>query len=83
MSELCFSGHKIDVKDATPFYTPQASYMYIPHVRSIELALHSEYKHPSSRERARQGALQYDVDLVYDTYWKPVLADIEKSINEK
>jgi glycosyltransferase involved in cell wall biosynthesis len=80
MSELCFSGRKIDVNDAEPFYTPQATYMYIPHVRAIELALGAEYLRPSSREKARQGALAYDVDIVYDQYWKPVLADIESGL---
>ncbi len=80
MSELCFSGHKIDIKDSTPFYTPQAACMYIPHVRAIELALGSEYLHPSSRKKALAGALEYDVDLVYEKYWKPVLADIEAGL---
>ncbi len=80
MSELCFSGHKIDVNDATPFYTPQAAYMYMPKVEAIERKLSLEYMKPSSKEKAREGALQYDADLVYSQYWHPVLADIEKSL---
>jgi glycosyltransferase involved in cell wall biosynthesis len=80
MSELCFSGHKVDVKDSFPFYTPQGSYMFLPKVEAIERKLHLEKAHPSSREKARQGALEYDMDLVYEKYWKPVLADIEKSL---
>ena len=83
MSELCFSGHKVDVKDATPFYTPQAAYMYLPKVEAIERKLNLEYRYPSSREKAAKGALEYDADRVYSEFWKPVLADIEKSINEK
>jgi len=80
MSELCFSGHKIDINDATPFYTPQAAYMYMPKVEAIERKLSLEYMKPSSKEKAREGALQYDADLVYSQYWHPVLADIEKSL---
>lgn len=80
MSELCFSGHKIDKKDAFPFYTPQAAYMYLPKVEAIERKLQLEKAHPSSREKAREGALEYDADLVYEKYWKPVLAEIEESL---
>ncbi len=80
MSELCFSGHKIDVSDAFPFYTPQAAYQYLPSVKAIERKLQLEKAHPSSREKARNGALEYDADLVYERDWKPVLADIEKSL---
>lgn len=80
MSELCFSGHKVDKADAFPFYTPQAAYMYLPKVEAIERKLNLEYRHPSSRERAREGALQYDADLVYQKWWKPVLADIEAGL---
>jgi glycosyltransferase involved in cell wall biosynthesis len=80
MGELCFSGHKIDIKDATPFYTAQAAYMYLPKVEAIERKLNLEYLHPSSREKARAGALEYDADKVYTEYWRPVLADIEKSL---
>jgi glycosyltransferase involved in cell wall biosynthesis len=80
MSELCFSGHKIDVSDATPFYTPQAAYMYLPKVEAIERKMSLEYMHPSNRDKARKCALEYDVDLVYEKFWKPTLADIEKSL---
>jgi glycosyltransferase involved in cell wall biosynthesis len=80
MSELCFSGQKVDIQDSTPFYTPQASYMYIPHVKAIERKMHLEYKNPSSKEKALAGALKYDADLVYKDYWKPVLKDIERGL---
>jgi glycosyltransferase involved in cell wall biosynthesis len=80
MSELCFSGHKVDIKDSTPFYTPQGSFMYTPHIEAIERKLELEYMKPSSRKKALAGAIEYDADLVYEKYWKPVLADIEKSL---
>jgi glycosyltransferase involved in cell wall biosynthesis len=80
MSELCFSGHKIDVADTHPFYTAQGAYQYFPDVKAIERKLQLEKAHPSSREKARKGALEYDADLVYERDWKPVLKDIEESL---
>lgn len=77
MSELCFSGQLIDKKDTFPFYTSQNAYQFMPKVEAIERKLHLEYLHPSSREKARKGALDYDVNLVYQRDWKPALADIE------
>jgi len=80
MSELCFSGHKIDFADATSFYTPQGSYQYIPKIEAIERKMNLEYLHPSSREKALKGALEYDADLVYSKYWQPVLKEIEAGL---
>jgi len=54
--------------------------MYIPHVEAILRKLELEYMNPSSRKKALKGALEYDADIVYEKYWKPVLADIEKSL---
>ena len=82
MSELCFSGHKIDKKDAFPFYTNYNAYQFMPKVEAIERKLHVEYLHPSSREKARRGALAYDADLVYEKYWRPTLKEIEESLDE-
>lgn len=80
MSELCFSGHKIDIKDAFPFYTKQAAYQYLPRVEAIERKMELEYMHPSSRKKAVERAQEYDADVVYEKYWKPVMADIEESL---
>jgi len=37
---------------------------------------------PSSRTKAREGALAYDADLVTEKYWKPVLEDIQINLKE-
>jgi glycosyltransferase involved in cell wall biosynthesis len=78
--ELCFSGRTIDKADADPFYTPHANFQFKPRIRAIEIALEAEYKKPSSREKARSGALAYDVDTVTNEYWKPVMQEIEESL---
>jgi hypothetical protein len=39
-----------------------------------------EYRKPSSKEKARKGALEYDADLVTEKYWKPTLEDISETL---
>jgi len=80
MSELCFSGRKVGKADSHPFYTTLASYQYLPRIEGITSLLIEEYKHPSDKKKAREGALAYDADLVTERYWKPVLEDIEEGI---
>jgi len=82
MGELCFSGHKIDKLKAAPFYTALGAFQFLPRFEDIGLALIEEYEHPSSREKAREGALAYDADLVAETYWKPVLEDIQTQLEQ-
>jgi len=80
MGELCFSGQKIDKAKAAPFYNPLGTYQFTPRFEDIGLALIEEYRNPSSKEKARAGALEYDADLVTEKYWKPVLEDIESTL---
>jgi glycosyltransferase involved in cell wall biosynthesis len=83
MSELCFSGWKVSKKEAHPFYTPLASYQWIPNVEAIADRLESAYRMAGNedyRKRARDGALAYDADKITQKYWKPVLAEIEESV---
>jgi glycosyltransferase involved in cell wall biosynthesis len=83
MPELLYSGHIIDRKDAEAEWTGIASYNFRPHVRAIELALEAEYKKPSPRDRARKGMVEnYDVELVVEKHWGPVLATIETKLAE-
>jgi glycosyltransferase involved in cell wall biosynthesis len=79
-SELCFSGQKIDKRDADAIYTPGMAYQFKPRIRAIEIALESEHKKPSSRERARKGALAYDVETVFDNYMLPVMKRYDDEI---
>ena len=84
MSEMCFSGWKVDKKDTIPFWTPLASYQFIPKVGAIVERLEAAYRargDSSYRERARSGAVKYDADKVTEKYWKPVLAEIEADVN--
>jgi len=84
MGELCFSGWKIPQKGgADKWWTPLASYQYVPRVKAIEQMLELAYKHARSSQLsaiARAGALQYDADLITKDYWLPVLTDIERKI---
>ncbi len=80
MSELCFSGIAIPQSKADPFWTPLAAYQFQPRWGPIWSALEEEYKHPSSGEKARKGALAYDADTVTEKYWRPALEEIEESV---
>lgn len=84
MGELCFSGWKVARSDAEPYWTPLASYQFIPHVEAITERLKAAYRvagNESWRKRAREGALAYDADTVTEQYWKPVLAEIAADID--
>jgi glycosyltransferase involved in cell wall biosynthesis len=84
MGELCFAGHKIDKKDAHRTYSPLAEMIFRPEPRAVEIALHDEFKHPSSGERAaRMAKEEYDADFVFENNWKPALAEIQKGIEER
>jgi glycosyltransferase involved in cell wall biosynthesis len=79
MSELCFSGWKVDKKDAVPFWTPLASYQFMPKYEAILDKLEASYEmrgNKDYRSRARDGALAYDADKITEKYWKPVLETI-------
>lgn len=84
MGELCFGGWKVASSDAEPYWTPLASYQFIPRVGPIADLLRQAYRKAGNveiRKRARDGALAYDADLVTEQYWKPVLAEIEADID--
>lgn len=83
MPEITFSGWKVLKSEAQPWWTPQASFQYQPSTMAIYDRLESAYRHSGEqfyRDLAREGALEYDADLVAEKYWKPALADIEQCI---
>ena len=82
MPELCFSGWKVDKADAIPDYTRQSSYQFLPRTEAIAEQLNAAYLTASEmkRERARAGALAYDVRKVVQEYWRPVLQKIADRI---
>jgi glycosyltransferase involved in cell wall biosynthesis len=76
-SELCYAGHKIDKKDAEPFYTALASYQFKPHIRAVELALEAEYRQATPTRKAMEIIkAEYDADTVVRDRWVPFLADV-------
>jgi glycosyltransferase involved in cell wall biosynthesis len=85
MPELMFSGWKVDRKDAEKTYTLQNSYQFDPHVGAIADKLEEAYKksgYEPAYERAREGAMQYDIRRVVENHWVSVLANIERKLRE-
>ena len=85
MSELCFSGWKVERKDAEPYYTLQNSYQFLPHIGAIHDKLEQAYRMRGNSDyskRARDGALKYDIKKIVSKYWKPTLEKIEKKLTE-
>ncbi len=79
MPEVCGAGWKVggepwDDVDHRAFYLN-------PSVDEILVALEQAYEargDENLRETAREFALGYDADLVFDTYWKPALEELTK-----
>jgi glycosyltransferase involved in cell wall biosynthesis len=62
----------------------QGSWLATPLIKQIVLALEDAYaKRGTLREASREFALGYDADLVYDRYWRPVLADLAAQLEPK
>ena len=81
MSELCFAGWKVP---GQPFWTPVGAWQFVLSLEAILEALENAYKHRGSAtlaKIAREGAMAYDADAVTETYWKPVLAEIESEVS--
>jgi glycosyltransferase involved in cell wall biosynthesis len=86
MSELCFSGWKVDKSEAVDWWTPLAAWQWLPNAGAIADRLEMAYRLAGNSEyakNARKGALKYDADRVTEKYWKPVLADIEEALQER
>ena len=85
MSELCFSGWKVNKSEAVPdYHHGYDAFQYIPLPEAIAERLFKAYEmrgNQDYRSRARDGALAYDVDKVFDKYWIPVLADMEQILS--
>jgi len=78
-SELVGDGWKVG---GQLFWNPPMKAWYtIPNVDEIVDALNQAYKRGRKKsKKAREFALQYDADLVYETMWKPVLDKIYSKI---
>jgi len=83
-AELCFSGWKVPKIKTTRFWTPLASWQFIPNVGAITERLSAAYRMKDNqeyRDDARKGALPYDADKVTERYWKPVLEQMQAEID--
>lgn len=77
--ELCFSGWKLHKSDAERFWNPIGAWMFEPKVAPILDALEQAYRmrgNTDYRNRARDGAVQYDADKVTEKYWLPFLDEL-------
>lgn len=83
MSELCFSGWKVDKQESEPFFTPLGAHQRLPHYGAIadrlEMAYQNRYN-DTMRQQARNGAVEYDADVVMERYWKPCLDEIASKL---
>lgn len=81
MPELCGAGWLVE---GEPWWDPHQTAWYAePSVAGIVDRLETAYTEAASlRTKAREFALAYDADVVFDTYWKPALEDIEKRTTE-
>jgi len=82
--ELVFSGWKIPKKGGCDaWYSPLEAYQFQPRVKPIVEMLELAYKHARDEKYEADGVagvVPYDVDYITETYWKPVLADIERKL---
>ncbi len=85
MSEVCGAGWKVGYDRVR---TPARSWQAWPKVDELVAALEACYALPaadreelSGRARAHAGA--YDVDLVFDTHWRPALETIEQRLQDR
>lgn len=65
--------------DGQPFWDePQTSFFSIPSLNSIARALGEAYDKRGHSDKAREFALQFDVERVWDEKWMPFLRDLYK-----
>lgn len=80
MPELLFAGWLVE---GQPCYTGMNSWMSMPDLADIEDKLELAWQSRGDAEMrtaARQGALAYNVDLVVEKYWVPLLDELEDEI---
>lgn len=82
MSEVCEAGWKVGGR---PYWTGQASWMAVPDVKEIVDALEDCHgltgpqRHNLSK-KAREHALTYDAQTVFDDFMLPALREVEERI---
>lgn len=79
MPEITFAGWPIDKCDAERTLTNFNTWQWRPRVGAIRDAMEDAYHGrfwKGTREDARAGALKFDVDLLAETRWKPLLEEV-------
>jgi glycosyltransferase involved in cell wall biosynthesis len=75
MTELTGAGWTVEGQRS--WNRGHSAWWRIPFVHDILAALEDAYLHAAEkRENAREFALQYDADTVFDQYWAPILAEL-------
>lgn len=82
LRELCFSEWYIE--PITMYMTPMFAFQAVPSVKSIEERIEYAYNHREEivekGQEARERALAYDWDTVFENYWVPTLEKYEKRL---
>jgi glycosyltransferase involved in cell wall biosynthesis len=80
MGELCFGGWKIKKSMARQVWHPHfEAWQWSVNTDAVAERLDTAYQFRDNqdyRNRARDGALQYDADKVTEKYWKPALEEM-------
>jgi glycosyltransferase involved in cell wall biosynthesis len=81
-NELLFGGWKLDGQ--LDWYAGAESWRKRVYVDSVADVLEEAYRERDNvklQRKAHNGALRFDIDTVFNHYWKPALADIENLVN--
>ena len=77
--EMLFAGWRIDGQDDfTPGQNSWRKRVYIDSVADVLDAAYRNKGNQKLKRKARNGALKFDNDTVFDRYWKPALKEIEQ-----
>lgn len=76
MPELTFSGRMLPKMKAAPWYNPLSTFQFMPRAEDVAALMLAEYDHPSSRNKARINAQEFDIDKIMSKYWMPWLANL-------
>jgi glycosyltransferase involved in cell wall biosynthesis len=79
MDELVHSGWKVPRERAEKVRLAVGAWQYEGHASAIRDCMEAAYRDDSSRtpEEIRSRVLDYSADIVADTYWRPVLEEIQ------
>ena len=77
--ELVGSGWLID--GLPDWEEGQGAWLHLPNINTIVDALGEAYRGKGIPANARAKALEYDHQLVFDTYWRPILKVLEAKVS--